>query len=205
MDTSILEQLPVPVLIHSGDALHYANHEFLDLTGYDTVDDLQDAGGLGELFADPYRRGRRADEAGRKLRLRTSEGQEFPVEAFLQSVPWRGGKALLLSLRRSGASRSAIRCAVGDASRRSRARGRIAEMRTIIDTATDGVVLIAPRRHDPLDQPAGRGAVRLRQRRGRRQAVRPRCSPSRASARRATISTGCPTTASPACSMTAAR
>src|SRR5262249_30509576 len=27
LDTSILEQLPVPVLIHSGDVLHYANGE----------------------------------------------------------------------------------------------------------------------------------------------------------------------------------
>ena len=49
-----------------------------------------------------------------------------------------------------------------------------------------------PRRHDPLDQPPGRGAVRLRQRRGRPASRSPRCLPSKASARRATISTACP-------------
>ena len=101
MDTSILEQLPVPVLIHSGDALHYANREFLELTGYDTVGELHAAGGLGELFGEPYPPEQGDDEPGRKLRLRTSEGLEYPVEAFLQSVPWGSGKALLLSLRRS--------------------------------------------------------------------------------------------------------
>ena len=67
MDTSILEQLPVPVLIHAGDALYYANREFLELTGYDTVDELRDAGGLGELFGEPYppeaRRGRARPQA----------------------------------------------------------------------------------------------------------------------------------------------
>ena len=31
---SILEKLPVPVLVHSGDTLHYANDEFFALTGY---------------------------------------------------------------------------------------------------------------------------------------------------------------------------
>ena len=49
----------MPVLIHSGDALHYANDEFLELTGYDSVEELREAGGLGALFADPYpRRGK---------------------------------------------------------------------------------------------------------------------------------------------------
>ena len=50
----------------------------------------QAAGGLGELFGEPYPRedGDDEAEAGRKLRLRTSEGLEYPVEAFLQSVPW---------------------------------------------------------------------------------------------------------------------
>ncbi len=32
----------------------------------------------------------------RHMRLRTRDGKEFPVEAFLQSVPWENGKALLL-------------------------------------------------------------------------------------------------------------
>ncbi|TGS20939.1 hypothetical protein EN828_34050, partial [Mesorhizobium sp. M2D.F.Ca.ET.185.01.1.1] len=49
-DTSLLSKLPVPLIIHSGDQLHYANEEFLDLTGYETLEDLEDAGGLGALF-----------------------------------------------------------------------------------------------------------------------------------------------------------
>ncbi|WP_192363372.1 PAS domain S-box protein, partial [Mesorhizobium mediterraneum] len=144
-DTSILGKLPVPLLIHSGDDLHYANEEFLSLTGYDTLDDLEDAGGLGALFADPYDDSA-SDGTDHALRLKTHDGQEFPIEAILRSVPWRGGKALMLVVRRSGDDEAAaiLHGAADDQTQpdTSELKARIAEMRTIIDTATDGVVLI---------------------------------------------------------------
>ncbi|MER8482550.1 PAS domain S-box protein [Mesorhizobium sp. M1322] len=143
-DISILGKLPVPLLIHSGDDLHYANEEFLSLTGYDTLDDLEDAGGLGALFADPYDDSA-SDGTDHALRLKTHDGQEFPIEAILRSVPWRGGKALMLVVRRSGDDEAAaIPHGADDQTQpdTSELKARIAEMRTIIDTATDGVVLI---------------------------------------------------------------
>ncbi|MER8435112.1 PAS domain S-box protein [Mesorhizobium sp. M1312] len=143
-DISILGKLPVPLLIHSGDDLHYANEEFLSLTGYDTLDDLEDAGGLGALFADPYDDSA-SDGTDHALRLKTHDGQEFPIEAILRSVPWRGGKALMLVVRRSGDEAAAILHGAADDQTQpdtSELKARIAEMRTIIDTATDGVVLI---------------------------------------------------------------
>ena len=146
-DTSIIGKLPVPLLIHSGDKLHYANDEFLNLTGYDTVEDLDDAGGLGTLFADPYADDGSSDGTDRTLKLKTRDGQEFPIEAILRSVPWRGGKALMLVVRRSGEddAPAAPLHAVSDEQTQPdipELKSRIAEMRTIIDTATDGVVLI---------------------------------------------------------------
>ncbi|MBA3448250.1 MAG: PAS domain-containing sensor histidine kinase, partial [Pseudaminobacter sp.] len=100
-DTSILARLPVPLLIHSGDLLHYANDEFLALTGYASVEAMAEAGGLGALFSDPYG-GDSADGPDRSLRLRTGDGLEFPIDALLRSVPWNGGKALMLVVRRTG-------------------------------------------------------------------------------------------------------
>ncbi|WP_027061500.1 PAS domain S-box protein [Mesorhizobium loti] len=145
-DTSLLGKLPVPLLIHSGDQLHYANEEFLDLTGYDTLEDLEDAGGLGALFADPYADDGASDGSDRALRLKTRDGQEFPIDAILRSVPWRDGKALMLVVRRSGEDDAPVALhAVGEEPTQpdiSELKARIAEMRTIIDTATDGVVLI---------------------------------------------------------------
>jgi len=145
-DTSILARLPVPLLIHSGDALHYANDAFLELTGYDALDDLADAGGLGALFADPYAEDTATDEGDHSLKLKTRQGQEFPIDALLRSVPWRDGKALMLVVRRSGEDDAAHFIAANDEPALQpevpELKSRIAEMRTIIDTATDGVVLI---------------------------------------------------------------
>ncbi|RWB68661.1 PAS domain S-box protein [Mesorhizobium sp.] len=145
-DTSIIARLPVPLLIHSGDAMHYANEAFLELTGYDALEDLADAGGLGALFADHYTDDGEADESDRSLKLRTRQGQEFPIDALLRSVPWRGGKALMLVVRRSGEDEAPHLSAANDEPSQqpdvSELKARIAEMRTIIDTATDGVVLI---------------------------------------------------------------
>ncbi len=140
-DISILGKLPVPLLIHSGDDLHYANEEFLSLTGYDTLDQLEDAGGLDALFADPYD-GSASDGTDHALRLKARDGQEFPIEAILRSVPWRGGKALMLVVRRSGDDEAAGAADDQTQPDTSELKARIAEMRTIIDTATDGVVLI---------------------------------------------------------------
>ncbi|MBB6468650.1 PAS domain S-box-containing protein [Aminobacter lissarensis] len=135
VDAPILEQLPVPVLIHAGDVLHYANAEFLVLTGYGSVDELARAGGLDALFAESY-----GDEPGsdHDLKLKTRDGEEFPIEAVLRSVPWQDGKALMLVVRRISADDD-VESAVEQV---AELEERLAEMRTIIDTATDGVVLI---------------------------------------------------------------
>ncbi len=155
-DVSILARLPVPILIHSGDVLYYANDEFLDLAGYETLDDLDEAGGLGVLFGEPYGDDEAAGEARRALRLRTRQGDELPVEATLRAVPWQERKALLLVVRRTGETAAIAPAAPAPADETpqpmpaaalqqqdvSELKARIAEMRTIIDTATDGVVLI---------------------------------------------------------------
>jgi len=152
-DTTILAKLPVPLLFHAGDRLHYANEEFLHLTGYETLADLERAGGLEALFADPYTQEHNAPEGGadRMLRLKTQDGLEFPIEAILRSVPWGEAKALMLVVRRTGDAEAqdaaAPRPPAGEAAAPTQPdiadlKARIAEMRTIIDTATDGVVLI---------------------------------------------------------------
>jgi len=140
---SILEKLPVAVLVHSGDLLHYANHEFSALTGYDSVEELAQAGGIGALFADPYEDNASDEQHARTdttMRLRTRDGHDLPVEAFLQSVPWNGGKALILVLSRV---KEGSQSSPGQSPLIAELEARVAEMRTIIDTATDGVVLIS--------------------------------------------------------------
>jgi PAS domain S-box-containing protein len=138
VDTSILERLPVPVLIHSGDHLYYANEDFLELTGYVSVHELQQAGGLDALFVeDRETEDRNPDDHRRTLRSRN--GEEFRVDALLQSVPWNGGKALLLALKPA----SLTPMASASEEELAELESRVSEMSTILDTATDGIVIIA--------------------------------------------------------------
>jgi len=133
-DTSILAQLPIPVLIHAGDMLHYANDAFFSLTGYGSIEELAEAGGIDVLLSGPAEDRSEGDSS---VVLRTRGGEEIPVNAHLQSVPWLGGKALLLTLVRQPAPAPAAPDA-----EQQQLKDRLAELRTILDTATDGVVLI---------------------------------------------------------------
>ena len=158
-DTAILSRLPVPLLIHSGDVLHYANDEFLNLTGYASLDALREVGGLGALFSDPYQ-DEAKDGTGRSLRMRTADDLEFPIEALLRSVPWSGGHALMLVVRRTG---EAVEVSDDEAPLPQQPdvealKARVSEMRAIIDTATDGVILIT---HDGMIRSISRPAEAL--------------------------------------------
>ncbi|MEP4561602.1 MAG: PAS domain S-box protein, partial [Nitratireductor sp.] len=135
VDVSVFAKLPIALLVHSGDVLHFGNPAFWHMTGYASLDDLDEAGGLGALFVEHYETLDK-DKDGAAM-LRTRDGREFPVRAHLQSVPWRERKALLLALtplERPAEQDPASDIALADA--------RVAEMGTILDTATDGIVLI---------------------------------------------------------------
>lgn len=146
-DLAVLDRLPLPLLVHSGDRLHHANDEFLAVTGYGSLADLEAAGGIGALFAEDDDESESEAKAGRMLRLVTRSGAEKPVEAHLQSIPWGNSKALLLSLRpmlekagQPAESAPAPDIRLADANREL--EQRVAELDTILDTATDGIVLI---------------------------------------------------------------
>lgn len=140
VDTSILARLPVPVLIVAGETLHYANREFLKLSGYDSIGELAQNGGLSALFAEPVSAGTDDGAVGRQpLMLRSKSGSETAIEANLQSVPWSGGRALLMAVKPETVDRSAQ---VSRAKYITDLEARVSEMSTILDTATDGIVLI---------------------------------------------------------------
>ncbi|MCR4268999.1 PAS domain S-box protein [Nitratireductor sp. ZSWI3] len=154
-DAVLLTHLPLPILVHSGDVLHYANQAFFALTGYDDLSALERAGGIDALFPEPYEAADITAE-GRCLNLKAASGETIAVRAHLQSVPWRAGKALLLALRR-GAEPAAATLTEETAPAHEIAQAysfadagvdtaelqmHLAEMRAIVDTATDGVAII---------------------------------------------------------------
>ncbi|MFC5584504.1 PAS domain S-box protein [Nitratireductor kimnyeongensis] len=152
----LLAGLPLPILIHAGDRLHYANKAFFDLTGYADLKALEESGGLDVLFPESYEASQ-APADTQALTIRTAQGDEHDVHAHLQSVPWRDGKALLLALQpiENEMNGAAITAETGAADTQAEAvndaeleaqtaelQMHLAEMRAIVDTATDGVVII---------------------------------------------------------------
>jgi PAS domain S-box-containing protein len=64
----------------------------------------------------------------------------------MRAVPWRGGRALMLVMRDVSEAEAPVASDGRHLPPRTELEARVAEMRTILDTATDGVVLITPDR-----------------------------------------------------------
>lgn len=146
---AIVDQMPVALLIHSGDILHYANTEFLALTGYASVDDLYAEGGIDALFVAPE--DEHFDLPEGSMMLIRNDGHLVAVHARLQSIRWQGKTALMMALSPSQETLPAeehpapfsIPAGTNDNTNMVEAlRIEADELRSILETATDGVVTI---------------------------------------------------------------
>jgi len=146
-ETALLANLPVPVIIHAGDTIHYVNQALLDLTGYESLDDIRGAGGVDVLFNSESDDG----ETRQGMVLRRADGSEEPVDAHLNAISWREGRALMLSLMPVAAAPAKVETVAAEApvamdtdDEKQALADHVEELKTILDTATDGVVLIDP-------------------------------------------------------------
>ncbi|WP_454848250.1 ATP-binding protein [Rhizobium binxianense] len=147
LSAGTVDQLPIALLIHAGDALIHANPEFMRLTGYASLDSLREVGGIDALL----QRQELEEKAGGSgtMMLVKADDALVPVTARLQSVRWEGANALLLALMPvdgNGGSK-------GDTARPDTRPDRLVEkvaklqveveeLHSILETATDGVVVI---------------------------------------------------------------
>ncbi len=160
----ILDSLPVGLLIHLGDDLLHANPEFLRLTGYDTLDDFEQEGGIDALFANDEEIGD-AEPDGTMTLIRKT-GQLVPVTAHLHSIRWDGKSALMLALASTEALQPQDSQAtppetvqpVVPVEEVGKLKTEIDELRSILETATDGVVILG---HDGDIRSVNRSASAL--------------------------------------------
>jgi PAS domain S-box-containing protein len=152
LTSAVVDVLPVALLVHVGDRLIHANPEFFRLTGYRTIDDLEASGGLDILLAGPED-GEDAGGSG-TMALRHADGETVsPVRARLQSIRWEDGTALMLaltpaqekpalSLVETAPAPAELEERSADQAAASALRVEVAELRSILETATDGVVVV---------------------------------------------------------------
>jgi PAS domain S-box-containing protein len=151
LSSTTLDEIPVALLIHAGERLIHANPEFLKLSGYRSLADLEKVGGLDSLLHHKDLEDMPEQSGG--LSLVRADDQLVPVTARLQSIRWDDSTALLLALIPSGPRPVAVEPqapALTD-EEEERLNGRIHdlevevdELRSILETATDGVVIIGP-------------------------------------------------------------
>ena len=139
----ILERLPVGILVYRLNNLLYANRAFLDWTGYDTLEALANAGGLDSLFIENKDKGAAETKNGvRTLTISTVNGDRKPVEGRLFSVSWHHENALVLMINTQAPPVEDTAKAASDTAALQRLERENSELNAILDTATDGVLLL---------------------------------------------------------------
>ena len=153
LTANVIDEVPVAILIHTGDRLIHANPEFLKISGYADLAALDAVGGLDSLLHHKDLEGMPDQSGG--LSMVRADDQLVPVTARLQSVRWEDGTALLLALIPSGHKPASTEKGIepqglaDEEETRLNARVEaltveVEELRSILETATDGVVIIGP-------------------------------------------------------------
>ncbi len=127
----ILDRLPIGILVHRGETVLFANRFLLDLTGYDDVEQIRSDGGLVHLFRGSPALGGVGNEDS-ALALTNRRNENVAVTVRSSSADWNGAPADLMVI--SKATGVAAPPAVQD--------GRVHELEAILDTATDGVIVL---------------------------------------------------------------
>jgi PAS domain S-box-containing protein len=140
-ERALLDRLPLGVVVHRAERVLYANRTALEWIGLPDAGALENEGGLSRLFAGiPSLDPNEPSEAASTLAIAGKSGEPIPVEARLISVPWGEETALAYVLRRAGAGLDERMETAGLKLREAEATSR--ELHSILDTATDGVLLL---------------------------------------------------------------
>jgi PAS domain S-box-containing protein len=126
----LLDRLPSGILVYRLDHLLYANPAFLKWSGHGSLAQLVDAGGLDELLIEPIGATGAGDR--RPLTLSIGRGDKAAQVGELIDIQWEGEPAHALLLDFLDEAPARLEHALAEA----------AELRSILDTATDGVIVL---------------------------------------------------------------
>jgi PAS domain S-box-containing protein len=150
-DRTLLDLLPVGVLIYRLDRLLYANPAFLARMGYDSLHALEDAGGLDALYVEPGVSSA-SSTSGTGTPVTISAAQPSPdhtspstTQAHLFTIEWDGDSALALIFSGAPAPVAEVApeiaapVAVSEPSAVGHANAE--ELGAILDTTAEGILM----------------------------------------------------------------
>ena len=119
----------------------FANRALLELAGYESLPAFLDAGGVDAIFPDGAEGWANGTAiGGGPLTVRRADGERTPVEARLNAVTWSEMTALMLTISPSHQEDDEDEDSLVAALAAAEARGE--ELAAILDTATDGVIVV---------------------------------------------------------------
>jgi PAS domain S-box-containing protein len=150
-DKTLLDLLPVGVLIYRLDRLLYANPAFLARMGYRSLHALEEAGGLDALYVEPGV-STASSTSGTGTPVTISASQASPkdappsgIDAHLFTISWDDDSALALIFSDTGTESADLAAAIAEptpAPEPSAAgHANAEELGAILDTAADGIVM----------------------------------------------------------------
>lgn len=143
----LFDHLPTGVLVYRLDRLLYANPAFLTATGYTTLSELNDDGGLDALYVET---GSPESEGGRPITISTPRMGDRPgLKGHLHHIPWGGDSALALMLSAAGAVPQPTEIVVAPApaasvpapEETSSDSIQVEELAAILETTAEGVMI----------------------------------------------------------------
>ena len=138
LEQTLLDRIPVGILLYRHDSLLFANRHFLEWSGYGSLDAIVRSGGLATLFAGPAA-ARPAENNGlQRFFIRANSGRELPAEGRMFTVPWQGSSALALVLTggETEAALEKLRRALAAAESENRA------IKSFLDRLPEGIVTL---------------------------------------------------------------
>jgi PAS domain S-box-containing protein len=131
---ALLDRVPAGLVVHRGNQVLFANRTVLDWIGFADAHALEQAGGIARLFAGD----RSQAEGNDSVTLTARDGSAIAVDARLSKTSWSGEPAFLFTLRRPDNGIDAE----SETADLAELRGRLDEVEQILDTATDGIVIV---------------------------------------------------------------
>ncbi len=150
-DKMLLDLVPAGVLIYRLDRLLYANSAFLARIGFDSLQALEEAGGLDALFVEPgVSTVSSTSGTGTPVTISasrdSSERATSPAtDAHLHTIAWDGDSALALICSGAASEGAAIAAAIAQAVPANEpsavGHANAEELGAILDTTAEGIVM----------------------------------------------------------------
>ena len=150
-DLEKVSGLGVPALVYQAEECLFVNEEMLDLTGYNSLEEITEAGGIDALLESDFDEDQDHLEEGsnESFHLILANGEKQSGQMTLRSLAWRGSKALSLTFLPQLEDETLDETPLEEPSPRAVHSemsaieiSQVSQLQNILNTATDGIIVV---------------------------------------------------------------